>query len=89
MNGADNRGGPRVPKPLDSEAPRARAAKPVAAEKRAPPAFVDFSGSDAALLKQLAALQAQMAELRTARAVVACHRHLSETTDCVLRRLRP
>jgi hypothetical protein len=69
MNGAENKGGPRVPKPLESEAPRPRPAKPVAAEKRAAPAHVDFSGSDAALHKQLAALQAHMAELRTARPV--------------------
>lgn len=66
MNGAESKGGPRLPKPLESDAPRPRSAKP--AEKRAPPAYVlDFSGSDAALLKQLAAVQAHLAELRTAR----------------------
>ena len=66
MNGADGKAGPRVPKPLDSEAPRPRPAKASAPEKRpAPPAHVDFLGSDAALHKQLAALQAHMAELRT------------------------
>ena len=66
MNGSDGRAGPRVPKPIESETPRPRPAKAFAAEKRpVPPAHVDFSGSDAALHKQLAALQAHMAELRT------------------------
>ena len=70
MNGADGKAGPRVPKPLESEPPRPRPAKAVAPEKRAPAAHVDFAGSDAALHKQLAALQAHMAELRTVRASV-------------------
>ena len=73
MNGADGKAGPRVPKPVESEAPRPRQTKTSAPEKRpAPPAHVDFSGSDAALHKQLAALQAHMAELRTVRAVIRC-----------------
>ena len=67
MNGAESKGGPRVPKPLESDAPRPRPAKPVAAEKRVLPLHVDFSGGDAALLKALAAVQAQLAELRTVR----------------------
>ena len=53
MNGAESKGGPRVPKPLESDAPRPRSAKP--AEKFV---VVDFSGSDAVLLKQLSAVQA-------------------------------
>ena len=73
MNGSDGKAGPRVPKPLESETPRPRPAKAFAAEKRpALPAHVDFSGSDAALHKQLATLQAHMAELRTVRAVIRC-----------------
>lgn len=71
MNGVDSKGGPRVLKPLESDAARPRPARPAAAEKRTPaqPVNVVFSGTDADLHKQLAALQAHMAELRTARAV--------------------